>query len=130
MSPVAVRAGGAVVLAWCLLAAWTTLSTARARPTDIMPELDRQFSMFARQLPRLGTIGFLEPLKDAGSPEAVQIHYAAQFALVPRVVVPRVGPEYLIVPVWAASGDGDPRLAGYDRIGSSLGGHRLFRRAR
>lgn len=130
MARILVSAGGAVVLAWCLAVAWTARSAAITRPSDIMPELDRQFTLFDRQLPRLGVVGFLEPTKDAGAPEAVQIYYAAQYALAPRVVVPRVGAEFVIVPVGAASGDDDPRLTGYQRVGTSRDGHRLFRRTR
>ena len=120
---------GGVVLAWCVIAAVAGMIEARERPLDAMPELDAQFRTFAAQLPPRGIVGFLEPLQNAGTPENVQIHYAAQFALVPRVVVARVGPPFLIVPRGAANGDDDPRLAGYFRIASSRGGHRLFRRA-
>ena len=120
---------GGLVLAWCVIAALAGMLEARDQPADAMPELDAQFRAFAAQLPARGTVGFLEPLQNAGTPEAVQVYYAAQFALVPRVVVARVGPPFLIVPRGAARGDDDPRLAGYFRIASSRGGHRLFRRA-
>jgi hypothetical protein len=58
------------------------------------------------------------------------MHYAAQFALTPRVVVARTGPEFLIVARDTARPNGDPRLDGYHLAASLPNGHRLFRRPR
>jgi hypothetical protein len=98
---------------------------APARP---VAELDRGFAAMAPLLPPNGEIGYLEPHQDAGSEDAVRMRYVAQYALSPRVVVARVGSEFLIVPEGAAHPDGDSRLDGYFPVMSFPGGHRLFRR--
>jgi hypothetical protein len=112
------------------MAAVAGLLEARRQPLDPMPELQRQFSAFDRYLPRRGVVGYLEAFENAGDIEAVRMHYAAQYTLVPRVVVPRVGPEFLIVARGTERPGGDPRLDGYYRVATAPGGHRLFRRSR
>lgn len=92
-----------------------------------MGGLEAEFGLFARELPPTGEIGYLEAY-DGGSEEAVRVHYAAQYALVPRVVIGRVGPEFLIVARGTAGPDGDPRLDGYFRVATFPSGHRLFRK--
>ena len=118
------------LLAWCLLASVSSLLTSLARSQDPMGELEAEFLPFALELPPTGEVGYLEPYNGETGEEgdAVRMHYAAQYALVPRVVVGRIGPEFLIVARGTARPEGDPRLDGYFRVASFPGGHRLFRR--
>ena len=69
----------------------------RAQPLDPMERLEAEFSKLAKDLPPAGEVGYLERYEDAGAEDAVRAHYAAQYALVPRVVVSRVGHEFMIV---------------------------------
>ena len=124
------RVAAVALFGWCLIMALSALAEARRRPRDAMAALDAQFSSFARQLPPTGEVGILEPRVGAGKPEAVRLHYAAQYALAPRLVVEHAGPEFVIVPAGALDGDDDPRLTGYVRIAAAPGGHRLYRRFR
>ena len=112
-----------VVLAWCVVASSMSLRVAAARDVDPMSRLEAEFLPFAAYLPATGDIGYLE--QRDGSAEAIRTYYAAQYALVPRVVVPRVGPEFLIV----AAGTEQPRderLQGYRQVRAFPSGHRLF----
>lgn len=120
---------GALLL-WCMLAAVSSLLTSLARNRDPMGELDAEFRPFALELPPTGEVGYLEAYDGATEEEetAVRMHYAAQYALVPRVVLGRVGPEFLIVARGMAQPEGDPRLDGYFRVASFPSGHRLFRK--
>jgi len=115
------------LLAWCLLAAVSSLQTSLARNRDPMGELEAEFRPFALELPATGEVGYLEHYGDA-TDDTVRMHYAAQYALVPRVVVGRVGPEFLIVARGTARPQGEPRLDGYFRVAAFPSGHRLFRR--
>ena len=91
-----------------------------------MGELEAEFRPFALELPPTGEIGYLEPY-DGTTDDALRLHYAAQYALVPRVIAGHIGPEFLIVARGMAKPAGDPRLDGYFRVASFPGGHRLFR---
>jgi hypothetical protein len=119
---------GAVLLAWCLAVALSSRQSARALPHDPMPELEAEFARYARYLPPSGDIGYLEQYKSDGTDLPIRMHYAAQYALVPRVIVGRTGPEFLIVAHGTADPDGDPRLDGYVPIETFANGDRLFRR--
>ena len=117
--------GGGVLLAWCLAAALSALLTALRQPRDPMAELEASFAPFAFELPPFGEIGYLEAA--VGGDEAERTYYAAQYALVPRVIVARTGPEFLIV-AGGSERERDPRLEGYFLARPLPNGHRLFRR--
>ncbi len=119
--------GGALLL-WSLAVAASGLQATLALGRDPMAQLDAEFRVFAPYLPPVGVIGYLEGYVDGGSPEAVRMHYAAQYSLAPRVVVGRIEGEFLIVARGAARPDGDPRLDGFHLVAEFPGGHRLFRR--
>jgi hypothetical protein len=119
---------GSAVLAWALVAAAAGLREAWGRPPDVMATLEAEFAELAPLLPPTGEVGYLERFENAGSEDAVRLHYAAQYALVPRVVPARVGPEFLIVARDMDDPSGDPRLAGYVEVGASRTGHRVFRK--
>ena len=95
-----------------------------------MGGLEAEFRPFAVELPPTGEVGYLEAYDGATGNEedAVRMHYAAQYALVPRVVVGHVGPEFLIVVSGMAQPEGDLRLDGYSRVATFPSGHRLFRK--
>ena len=113
-------------MAWCLVAAFSAFQFSRAPdPTD---DLDAEFSALAEHLPPRGLVGFLDRYADGGTDDAARTWFVAQYALAPRVVVSRVGPEFLIVASGAAKPGGDPRLDGYIHIETVAGGHRLYRR--
>ena len=116
------------LFALCLLWAVTELRTALDRPHDPMAELEAEFEAFIPDIPARGEIGYLEPYVDGGSEAAVRLHYAAQYALTPRIIVAHVGPEFLIVTRGSAKPGGDPRLDGYLRILTLPNGHSLYRR--
>lgn len=123
---VARSAALAGLLAWCVVAA---LSAFRLlRPPDPIADLDAEFSALAEYLPPRGLVGFLDRYADGGTDDAARTWFTAQYALAPRVVVSRVGPEFLIVARGAAQPGGDPRLDGYTHIETVAGGHRLYRR--
>jgi hypothetical protein len=115
---------------WALAAGVAAVFDARERPLDPMPELQRQFAGLARYLPGHGVIGYLQAYENAGDEEAVRMHYAAQYTLVPRVVVTRTDTEFLIVARGTERPGGDPRLDGFYRVATVSGGHRLYRRLR
>ena len=118
---------GGVVLVWCLVMAASALQAARARPHDNMGELDAAFRAFAIDLPSRGTIGYLQPF-DGWSEAAVRTHYAAEYALAPRIVIENRNYQFLIVASGAERPGGDPRLDGYVLVTTLPEGHRLFRR--
>jgi hypothetical protein len=115
------------LLGWCLFAAATALRQSASRTSDSMAALEAEFLPMIVELPPAGEVGYLEPYGNQ-SEDDVRMHYAAQYALVPRIIAGRVGPEFLIVARGMARPDGDPRLAGYHVVASFPGGHRLFRR--
>jgi hypothetical protein len=121
------RVIAAVLLAWCLALGVSALVDARQRPADTMARLDAEFRDFAAYLPASGTVGYLDPVGGWGE-EAVKTHYAAQYALAPRVVVTRLDQQFLIVAAGAADPAGDPRLNGFVEAARFPSGHRLFRR--
>lgn len=121
---------GAVLGAWCLLAASAAARTAWRQPPDPLPRLDREFAAFLPLLPSRGEVGYLSPYREPGSVDALRTYYAAQYALVPLHLVDRPTPEYLIVASGADDPGGDPRLEGFVEVVIAPGGHRLFRRAR
>jgi hypothetical protein len=119
----------AVLLGWCAVSSYTGFQTAIGRETDPIGGLEAEFRWFAPFLPSYALVGYLEPYDGSGgSLEAVRMHYAAQYALSPRVVVARVGAEYLIVARGTARPGGDPRLMPFSRVTSFPTGHTLYRR--
>ena len=118
---------GGGVLAWCLVATLSHLHAARARPHDRMAEQEAEFLAFVPYLPAAGSIGYLQPF-DGWSDSAVRTHYAAQYALAPRVVPEHRSQEFVIVASGAARPGGEPRLAGFFPVATFPGGHSLFRR--
>ena len=118
---------GAVLLVWSLLAGVSTVRAGLARETDPIAELEAEFRALAFDLPASGLVGYLEAHGDAGADVAIRMHYAAQYALVPRVIVGRVGPEFLIVARGTERPGGDPRLDGYHQVASFPSGHRVYR---
>jgi hypothetical protein len=121
---------GLAVLAvvWALVAAFGALRGARAQPLDPMDRLQAEFRQLARDLPASGEISYLERFQEAGADDAVRAYYAAQYALVPRVVVSRVGFEYMIVAHGTARPDHEPRLDGYFLVSVTPEDHRVYRR--
>lgn len=117
----------AALLAWCLLAVGGAHRTAAAREPDPMARIAAEFLPFVPFLPPRGEIGYLE--KRGGNDDDTRIYYASQYALVPRVVLSRTGPEFLIVPRDTEVPGGDERLAGFVPVRMFPTGHRLFRRA-
>jgi hypothetical protein len=117
----------AALLAWCLVLAVSALLDARQRPTDPMARLDAEFRDFAPYLPPSGTVGYLDPV-GGWVEDAVRTHYAAQYALAPRIIVTRLDQPFLIVAAGAADPAGDPRLDGFVEVVRLPAGHRLFRR--
>lgn len=119
--------GSGLLFGWCLFAAGSALQRSMARSPDPMATLEAGFLPFVVELPATGEVGYLEPYSGS-TEETVRMHYAAQYALTPRVVSARTGPEFLIVARGMARPDGDPRLEGYHLAASFPAGHRLFRR--
>ena len=113
---------------WALVAAGAAVRAALAMPADPMGRLESEFLPLAPYLPPRGEVGYLERFENAGSDEAVRTHYAAQYALVPRVVMPRVGQEFVIVARDTARPGGDSRLDGYFLVTSAPSGHSVYRR--
>ncbi len=122
------RALAVVGVTWSLLAAGAALRAARALPTDPMAQLESEFRELAIDLPPLGEVGYLERYEDGGAVEAVRTHYAAQYALAPRVIRARTGQEFVVVALGTERPGGDPRLRGYVQVARTSAGHRVFRR--
>jgi len=119
---------GAVLLAWSLLAAVSTVRDGLTRGPDPIAELEPEFLALVFDLPASGLVGYLEAYSDAGADAAVRMYFAAQYALAPRVVVARVGPEFLIVAQGTERPSGDSRLDGYHQVAAFPSGHRVYRR--
>lgn len=117
-----------LVLAWSLVAGASAVRVARALPPDPMRRLEAEFLELAPRLPPAGEIGYLDRYENAGDEAVVRERYAAQYALAPRVMVARTGPEFLIVAHDTERPGGDDRLAGYFLVSTTPAGHRLFRR--
>ncbi len=115
-------------VAWSLVAAGSALRAARALPVDPMARLEAEFRALIPDLPPSGEVGYLERYKNDSLDEAVRMHYAAQYALAPRVVRGRTGQEFVIVAAGTENPDGDPRLQGYVQVARTPAGHRVFRR--
>jgi hypothetical protein len=117
---------GAVL--WALVAAGAAVRAALAMPADPMGQLEAEFLPLASYLPPRGEVGYLEPLEDAPGDDGVRSHYAAQYALVPRVVVAEGGKEFVIVARDTARLAGDSRLDGYFLVTRAASGHSVYRR--
>lgn len=117
-----------VAVAWAVVAALSAASAARRTPVDPMARLEAEFLPLAAALPVRGEIGYLERYENGGAEDAVRTHYAAQYALTPRVVRARTGQEFVVVAAGHDRPGGDPRLRGYAPVASSPAGHRVFRR--
>ena len=113
---------------WALVAAGAAVRAAWAMPVDPMGRLESEFLPLAPYLPRRGEVGYLEAFENAGGDEAVRTHYAAQYALVPRIVTARVGPEFVIVARHTARPGGDSRLDRYFLLTRAPSGHSVYRR--
>ena len=118
----------AIAMAWALVAACGAVRGARAQPIDPMDRLQAEFVQLAAHLPPSGDVGYLERYEDPGAEDAVRVHYAAQYALVPRVVVSRVGLEFMIVAQGTPQPGHDPRLDGYFLVSATPEDHRVYRR--
>ena len=117
-----------LALAWSLVASASALRTVLLVPPDPMQQLEAEFLELASRLPPAGDIGYLDRYENAGDEAVVRAHYAAQYALAPRVLLTRTGPEFLIVAHDTERPGGDSRLAGYFLVTTTPAGHRLFRR--
>jgi hypothetical protein len=93
-----------------------------------MTQDEAGFRALVPYLPAVGTVGYLEPDADDQPGDAVRMHYTAQYALVPRVVLARPGSEFMIVPRGTVRADEDPRLEGYHVVATVTAGHQLYRR--
>ena len=113
---------------WALVAAGAAVRAALAMPVDPMGQLESEFLPLRSYLPSRGEVGYLQAFENAGGDEAVRTHYAAQYALVPRIVAVRVGQEYVIVARGTARPGGDSRLDGYFRLTRAPSGHSVYRR--
>ena len=119
---------GSLLLSWSLLAAFSTVQDGLTREADPIAELEAEFLALTFDLPASGLIGYLEAHADAGTDAAVRMYFAAQYALAPRVVVGRIGPEFLIVARGTERPSGDSRLNGYHQVAAFPSGHRVYRR--
>jgi hypothetical protein len=117
-----------LAVGWALVASIGAVRGARAQPLDPMKRLEAEFRPLAKDLPPAGEVGFLDRYVDAGAEDAQRVHFAAQYALVPRVVLARVGLEFMIVAQGAAQPDYDPRLDGYYLVSTTPEDHRVYRR--
>ncbi len=122
------RALAALAIVWALVTAGAALRAARALPPDPMARLEAEFRELAVSLPTIGEVGYLERYADEDAADEVQRHYAAQYALAPRIVRRRTGQEFLIVAAGTARPGGDSRLDDYAPVASTPAGHRVFRR--
>jgi hypothetical protein len=117
-----------LALAWSLVAGASAVRTVVALPPDPMGRLEAEFLELAPRLPPAGDVGYLDRYENAGDDAVVRARYAAQYALAPRVLLPRTGPEFLIVAHDTERPGGDTRLDGYFLVATTPAGHRLFRR--
>ena len=123
-----VRWLAAAALAWALAAALAAFDRARSLPPDPAPTLEAAFVPLAAHLPPTGEIGYLEHHAAAATDAEVRRYFAAQYALVPRVIVSRTGPEYLIVAPGTADPARDARLEPYVLAAALPDGLRVYRR--
>lgn len=115
--------------AWCAAMTLSALRAPAPAPrVQPIAALESEFVALSQHLPARGVVGFLDHHERSGAEETVRAWFTAQYALVPRVIVSRTGPEFLIVADGAAHPDGDPRLDGYAHVTTVSGGHRLYRR--
>src|SRR4029453_7158502 len=117
-----------LALAWSLVAGASAVRTALMLPPEPMEHLEAEFLELSSRLPLTGDIGYLDRYENAGDQAVVRAHYAAQYALAPRVLLTRTGPEFLIGARDTERPGGDPRLNGYFLVATTSAGHRLFRR--
>jgi hypothetical protein len=117
-----------LALAWSLVAGASAVRTALMLPPEPMEHLEAEFLELASRLPPTGDIGYLDRYENAGDDAVVRARYAAQYALAPRVLLARTGPEFLIVAQDTERPGGDSRLDGYFLVATTSAGHRLFRR--
>ena len=117
-----------LALAWSLVAGASAVRAALLLPAEPMQRLEAEFLELASRLPPTGEIGYLDRYQNAGDDDALRARYAAQYAFAPRVLLSRVGPEFLIVANDAERPGGDARLKGYFLVAATPAGHRLFRR--
>ncbi len=129
MRPSLTRVVTALVLLWALFSVAAALRNAVMRQPYQVTSLEAEFRTFARELPPAAVIGFLEYGVDDASSDHVMVYYAAQYALVPRVIVKRTDLEFLIVARDALRPGGDERLSGFEVVASTRQGHRLYRRS-
>lgn len=122
------QALAALAVVWALVAAFGAVRGARAQPIDPMARFEAEFKQLAKDLPPSGDVGYLERYVDAGAEDAMRMHYAAQYALVPRVILSRVGLEFMIVAQGTAQPDHDARLEGYFLVSATPEDHRVYRR--
>lgn len=109
---------------------WTARDLVRpvAADIDIRPYIAAYEPLTAR-LPADSRIGFLYLAAD--TVDASAAHFAAQFALAPRILDPTLSDVAFVVtpPFASASVDRDPRLAGFDLAFTGDHGVRVYRRA-
>ena len=117
-----------VAVLWALVAAGAAVRAALAMPPDPMGELEADFLPLASFLPSRGEVGYLQRFENAGAADALRVYYAAQYALVPRVIVFDVGREFVIAARDSARPGGDARLDGYFLVTQAASGHRVYRR--
>jgi len=113
---------------WCIAAAAMNVAFVPT-PRHAIADLEAEFAALIPHLPPRGEVAFLEHHHAPGSEDAVRTWYTAQYALSPRIVVARLGPEFLIAARGTVHPDGDARLEGYVRIHTGPGGHDIYRRA-
>ena len=117
-----------IALAWSLVAGASAVRAALVQPPDPTKRLEAEFLELVPRLPPSGEVGYLDRYQNAGDDDALRARYAAQYAFAPRVLLSRVGPEFLIVANDTERPGGDARLEGYFLVAATPAGHRLFRR--
>ena len=118
----------AFAVVWALIASFGAVQGARIQPADSMSRLEAEFKQLAKDLPPAGEVGYLERYVDAGAEDAMRMHYAAQYALVPRLILSRLDLEFMIVAQGTAQPNHDPRLDGYFLVSATPEDHRVYRR--
>ena len=115
------RIGATLLLAWCLVSVVAALRAAIEREPDRRAALEAELDALAANVPADAVVGYIEPRR-VEEPSAIQ---KAQYALVPRIVSPGPGPEFVIAAPGAAFD-----FAGYQPIAGAPDEHRLYRRSR
>jgi len=115
------RIGATLLLAWCLVSVASALRAASGRERDGRAALESELEALMAAVPADAAIGYIEPRR-LEEPRAIQ---KAQYALVPRILSPGSGPQWVI----AAPG-ADDDVAGYEPVAGAPGEHRLYRRMR